>query len=180
MFYFIIRKIQKIGISIHFPILDGKITALINHWQRCLFVCLIVNKAAYRIILIDDFVDIFVEMRQQTNQISWRTCAEPIIIQPILAKGIQDAERIVDIKHIGTEVVTIKLPLQLVLHSFLCGLISHSHCFNLFLESRIQLLFRNATKCLIMLIHTDVVRLVETTKHAHLRKLGDTSEQDKL
>ena len=31
-----------------------------------------------------------------------------------------------------------------------------------------------------MLIHTDVVRLIETTEHAHLRELGNTREQDKL
>ena len=31
-----------------------------------------------------------------------------------------------------------------------------------------------------MLVHTDVVRLIETTEHAYLRELGDTREQDKL
>ena len=76
--------------------------------------------------------------------------------------------------------ITVKLPLQLVFHSFLCGFISHGHRLNLLIKGRIQFIFRNATKCLVMLIHTNVVRLIETTEHAYLRELGDTREQNKL
>ena len=58
--------------------------------------------------------------------------------------------------------------------------ISHSHRFDLLIKGRIQFLFRNTTKCLIMLVHTDVVRLIEATEHAYLRELGNTREQNKL
>ena len=76
--------------------------------------------------------------------------------------------------------ITVKLPLQFVFHSFLCGFISHSHRFDLLIKSRIQFLFRYTTKCLIMLVHTDVVRLVKTTEHTHLWELSNTSQQNKL
>ena len=58
---------------------------------------------------------------------------------------------------------------------FLCS--QHSNRIG---EILLQFFLGNATKCLVTIVHADILRLVETAEHTNLRELGDTRQQHEL
>ena len=68
--------------------------------------------------------------------------------------------------------------------SFHCFLITHAKIVSQLpdrgVEDGEKFFFSNAAQRFVTPVHTDVIRLVESAEHAHLRELGDSGEHHKL
>ena len=118
-------------------------------------------------------------MVEQADQVTGRTRAKPIILYIPNAKGIEQTKRIEDVRLPLTEMITVIMPLQQLAH--LLGPHSHlvRHDVHLVMKRLLQFRLRDTADRLIGRTHTDILRLVETTEHTHLRKLRHTREQHK-
>ena len=119
-------------------------------------------------------------MRQQTDKIGRSTALEPIIVNPAGIKRIEQAERIVDIRHSVAEVITVILRLKHIQHFIIRASVGLRQLLYRLSEITFQFLLRYTAKSLILGVHADVFGLVETTEHTHLRKFCHTGQEDKL
>ena len=177
LFHLVVGQIEQVGVGEAVVVLDGQITALIDHWQRALHVRPVVDKIRRVVILPRQFVEILVRMAEQADQITGRTRAKPIILDIPNAKRIEQAKGIEDVRLPLTEMITVIMPLQQLAH--LLGAHPHfvRHSVHLVMKCSLQFRLRDTADRLIGRTHTDILRLVETAEHTHLRKLRHTREQ---
>ena len=116
-------------------------------------------------------------MAEQADQITGRTRAKPIILDIPYAKRIEQAKGIEDIRLPLTEMIAVIMPLQQQAH--LLGAHPHlvRHGVHLVMKRPLQFRLRDTADRLIGRTHTDILRLVETAEHTHLRELRHTREQ---
>ena len=177
--YLIIRKIQQKTISATIVILDSKIATLINHWKRIFRIGLVVHKLIQGIILSSKLVYTLMIMVHQTNKIRWCARSKPKVTDAPCIKGIQHTERIIDIYHTFTKMVTIISLLQLLTDFLFTTPLGYRHFPNRFGKNSMQFFFRDATKRFIIRQHTDIQWLIETTEHAYLREFRHTCQKYK-
>ena len=95
-------------------------------------------------------------------------------------KGIQKAERVIDIGHEIAEMIAVILGLKHRTHLVVRAPVYFGHRLYRITESSVKLLLGDAAECLVLAVHTDILRLVETAEHAHLRELGHTRQEHEL
>ena len=76
--------------------------------------------------------------------------------------------------------VAVILLLQPLLHLFRRTAVVHRHVGNGLREVAVDLFLRDAAQRLVTSVHADVLRLVETAEHAHLRELRHARQQHEL
>ena len=179
LFHLVVRQIEQVGVGEAVVVLDGQITALIDHGQRALHVRPVVDKIRRVVILPRQLVEVLVRMAEQAYQVTGRTRAKPIVLDIPNAKRIEQAKGIEDVRLPLTEMITVIMPLQQLAH--LRGAHPHlvRHSVHLVMKRPLQFSLRDTADRLIGRTHTDILRLVETTEHTHLRKLRHTREQHK-
>ena len=67
--HFLDGVFKKISVSTCVISLYGQITALIEHWHRPLFCCLVIHKLCGRVIFACEFIHILMVVRQKTHKI---------------------------------------------------------------------------------------------------------------
>ena len=117
-------------------------------------------------------------MVQETDKIGRSTCRKPEIGYTLFAKRIQDTERIVNVQQVVTEMITVILMFQTLLHLSLATFISNGQRFNRFVKIAVEFLFRYTTERLIFHIHADIRRLIETAEYTDLGEFGHTRKQN--
>ena len=110
--HLIVREVEQEHIHFAVVVLNRQITALVNHWQRIFRVSLVVDKLIQRIFPSRQFVNTLVEVVHQPNQVSGRAGSEPKVADILAIKGIQYTERIVNIRHLFTEMIAIVMLFQ--------------------------------------------------------------------
>ena len=119
-------------------------------------------------------------MLQQTHKICGRTCAEPVVLDTLMLKSVQQTERIEYSSHLVREMIAVILFFQLSHHLVISAMVVRCHLTNRFIEILGHLISGDSTQGSILVAHTYIVRLVEPTEHTYLRELGNTSKQYKL
>ena len=116
-------------------------------------------------------------MAEQADQVTGRTRAKPIILYIPNAKRIEQTKRIEDVRLPLTEMIAVIMPLQQLAH--LLGAHPHlvRHSIHLVMKRPLQFRLRDTADRLIGRTHTDILWLVETAEHTHLRKLRHAREQ---
>ena len=178
--YLVIWIIQKKNITAQIKILYSKIATLINHRQRLFYGSFIVDKFFSRIIAPRYLVHILIGVRKQTDEIGRCSALEPIVRDIQSCKSIKQAEWIINISHVLTEMITIIVGLKHWTHLIVWAFVSARHFFYRFTEYCIQFCLWYTTKSFILAVHTYIKRLIETTEYTDLRKLGNSSKKDKL
>ena len=103
-----------------------------------------------------------------------------VIAAKEVVETVEDAEWIEDVNHPSSEVITVVFLLQ----TFNGCLIAYAEVICQFPDRRVkdseQFVLGDSAQSLVTPVHADVIRLVESTEHAHLREFGDTCQHHKL
>ena len=119
-------------------------------------------------------------MIQQADQIGGCSCAKPIILNILLIKCIQNAERIINTLHPFAEMISIKSLLQYPPHLLFGIAVNSSQLLYLLRESLFQFLICDTANGIIHRRHAYIIRLIKITEHTHLRELSNTGEENEL
>ena len=119
-------------------------------------------------------------MIQQTDQIGRCSCAKPIILNILLIKCVQNAERIINTLHPFAKMISIETLFQYRPHLLTSIVINSSQLLYLLRESLFQFFICNTTNSIILRRHADIIRLIKITEHTYLRELSDTGKENEL
>ena len=81
--HLLVGKVQPIGVEFHIVVLDGQVSALVNHRQGLFDGGLVVDEVRRRIVAAGHLVDAFVVVLHQPDQIGGRARGEPIVVQTL-------------------------------------------------------------------------------------------------
>ena len=161
-------------------VLDSQVPALEDHGQRTLHVGLVVHELFGAVVLARQLVDVLVEVGEQADEVRGCARTEPVVVYPPAVQRVEQAEGIVHVRQPVAEVVAVVLQLQPLLHFLRRTAVVRGHVGNGFGEITVYLVLRDAAQRLVTPVHADVLRLVETAEHAHLRELRHARQQHKL
>ena len=175
-FDFIVGEIQQECVEFPVIVLDGKVSALIDHRQRAFSIGLVIDELLQTIVFPGQFVHVLVEMCEQADEVGWCAGTEPIIPYALFVESIEQAERCIDIGHFLTEMVSVVLLFQHLFHFLNSAMVILCHGGDGFSEITFHFLLRDATQGFIPCVHADVIRLVESAEYADLREFGHSCE----
>ena len=112
--------------------------------------------------------------------IAWSARTKPVRSNLLIVQCLYQAERIEDVLRVLAEMIAVIISAQLFQTLLVCHTKRLAKRLNIPTHRRGQLCKADATDGRILVVHADVVKVVQFAEDAELRELGYASDKDKL
>lgn len=122
-----------------------------------------------------------VEIRalQYINQKGRSARREPEVLVLLCIESVEQAERIIDVGTILTEMIAVVLPFQVSASFLISPIVCLGHSLDVRFQVCEQFLLGDAAECTEIIVHADVLQIIQFAEDAQLAELADAGDEEK-
>ena len=116
---------------------------------------------------------------QYINQKGRSARREPEVLVLLCIESVEQAERIIDVGTILTEMIAVVLPFQVSASFLISPIVCLGHSLDVRFQVCEQFLLGDAAECTEIIVHADVLQIIQFAEDAQLAELADAGDEEK-